>query len=136
MEPSRYKFNLERELAQLKVYRAYFLNLVFWGAVASCMYFMISFGSMVAEDSHSFRNDLASASDERKTYMACVMIMRTINPSATEFSSCEPYNTYDKIKNRKLATVEPVDGDCPTGYKLISNFGSIVCKPIATEKKE
>ncbi|WP_413575819.1 hypothetical protein ACLVWU_15725 [Bdellovibrio sp. HCB290] len=134
MDSERYKFSLERELAQLKIYRAYFLNLLFWGGVASCMYFMINFGSMLAESSYSFQQDLASSSDERKTYMACVMIMRTINPSATEFSSCEPYNTYDKIKQRKVATVEPVEGECPVGYKMITNFGMLTCKAVSTDK--
>ncbi len=128
MEPSRYKFNLERELAQLKVFRAYVLNSIFWGSIAFSLYAMYNFSSMVFENGATFHQDFASASDERKTYMACVMIMRTLDPSATEFSTCEPYNNLDKIKKRSIATAEPIDGECPPNYRLSTNFGMPVCK--------
>lgn len=127
-DPSQYKFNLERELAQLKVFRAYLLNSIFWGGIAFSMYSLFNFGSLVMESGSTFHQDFASSSDERKTYMACVMILRTIDPSATEFSTCEPYNNMDKIKKGAVATTEPIDGECPPNYRLTTNFGMPVCK--------
>lgn len=131
MDPSRYKFNLEKELAQLKVFRAYVLNSIFWGSIGYVMYLAINVGSAITESGVSFHQEVSSASDERKTYMACVVILRTINPSSQDFHSCDSFKTLDGIKKRTIATVDPVDGECPVNFKLSTNFGVPVCKAVA-----
>ncbi|WP_142696989.1 hypothetical protein [Bdellovibrio sp. NC01] len=85
---------------------------------------------MISTEGYSFVKQYANANDEGKAYIICVFSMRTVEPSATDFSSCLPYREMSSMKASGEKPLEPVEGECPHGYELKSGMMGMVCLPI------
>lgn len=114
----------------LKLFRlivSFCFKIVFVFFKALSIYLIVAFAALISTEGYSFVKQYVSANDEGKAYIICVFSMRTVEPSATDFSSCLPYKELSSLKARGEKPVEPIEGECPNGYQLKSGMMGMSC---------
>lgn len=92
--------------------------------------FSLHFLTTASVDSYKTVRTFASvANNENKSYVVCVLATLTLELSPQDISNCKSFKELSDLSAGTVASVEPLDGECPAGYQAKSHFSRAYCIP-------